>query len=91
MPFTSAEKKEVLEKYAIHEKDTGSPEVQIALMTEHIRNLTEHFKAHKHDNNSKRGLMRLVGRRKRMLRYLHRISVERYTNLIGTLGIRGSY
>jgi len=91
MPFTSAEKKEVLEKYAIHEKDTGSPEVQIALMTEHIRNLTEHFKVHKHDNNSKRGLMRLVGRRKRMLRYLHRISVERYGNLINTLGIRGSY
>ncbi len=91
MPITTDDKQELIKKYARTEGDTGSPEVQIAIMTNRINNLSRHFQDFKHDNNSKRGLMRLVGRRKRMLRYLHNIDIERYKNLIAELGIRGSF
>ena len=91
MSLVTENKKTLIEKYARHEGDTGSPEVQIALMTDRINNLSRHFKEYKHDNNSKRGLMKLVGHRKKMLRYLHRLDVERYKKLIAELGIRGSF
>jgi len=91
MSLVTENKKNLIEKFAQHEGDTGSPEVQIALMTDRINNLSRHFKEYKHDNNSKRGLMKLVGRRKKMLRYLHYIDVERYKKLIAELGIRGSF
>lgn len=91
MSYTIEDKKEIIRKYSLHEKDTGSPEVQIALLTSRIQNLTRHFKEFKHDNNSKRGLMRIVGRRKRLLRYLYNTDKERYKKLINELGIRGSF
>ena len=91
MSLVTENKKNLIEKFAQHEGDTGSPEVQIALMTDRINNLSRHFKEYKHDNNSKRGLMKLVGHRKKMLRYLHHIDVERYKKLIAELGIRGSF
>ena len=79
---------EIVKKYGFHEKDTGSPEVQIALLTERIKALTEHFKVHKHDNNNKRALQRLVGRRKRFLKYLKEKDFERYQNVVKKLGLR---
>ncbi len=88
MPLTRAEKKTVIQEYAKHEKDTGSTEVQIAIMSQKIAHLTEHFKVFKKDNNSKRGLMRLIGRRRRLLRYLQKVSPERYHNLAKKLGIK---
>ena len=72
-----AEKQAIMKEYAIHEGDTGSPEVQIAVLTEQINRLTEHFKEHKHDYHSQRGLMKMVGRRKNMLAYLKRTDLER--------------
>lgn len=83
-----AEKQAIMKKYAIHEGDTGSPEVQIAVLTEQINRLTEHFKEHKHDYHSQRGLMKMVGRRKNMLAYLKRTDFERYKALIEKLGLR---
>lgn len=83
-----AEKQAIMKKYAIHEGDTGSPEVQIAVLTEQINRLTEHFKEHKHDYHSQRGLMKMVGRRKNMLAYLKRTDLERYKALIEKLGLR---
>lgn len=77
-----------MKEYAIHEGDTGSPEVQIAVLTEQINRLTEHFKEHKHDYHSQRGLMKMVGRRKNMLAYLKRTDLERYKALIEKLGLR---
>jgi len=83
-----AEKQAIMKEYAIHEGDTGSPEVQIAVLTEQINRLTEHFKEHKHDYHSQRGLMKMVGRRKNMLAYLKRTDFERYKALIEKLGLR---
>lgn len=83
-----AEKQAIMKEYAIHEGDTGSPEVQIAVLTEQINRLTEHFKEHKHDYHSQRGLMKMVGRRKNMLAYLKRTDLERYKVLIEKLGLR---
>lgn len=83
-----AEKQAIMKEYAIHEGDTGSPEVQIAVLTEQINRLTEHFKEHKHDYHSQRGLMKMVGRRKNMLAYLKRTDLERYKALIEQLGLR---
>ena len=83
-----AEKQAIMKEYAIHEGDTGSPEVQIAVLTEQINRLTEHFKEHKHDYHSQRGLMKMVGRRKNMLAYLKRTDLERYRALIEKLGLR---
>ncbi len=81
-------KKEIVEDYRKHESDTGSPEVQIALLTERIKGLTEHFKTHKKDHHSRRGLLQLVGQRRRLLDYLKRSDFERYKSIIGALGIR---
>ena len=81
-------KKQIIEEYATHEGDTGSPEVQIALLSRRIKDLTEHFKMDKHDHHSRRGLMLLVGKRRRMLGYLAEIDIERYRSLIERLGLR---
>ena len=86
--LTKEEKTAIMKEYAIHEGDTGSPEVQIAVLTEQINRLTEHFKEHKHDYHSQRGLMKMVGRRKNMLAYLKRTDLERYKALIEKLGLR---
>lgn len=83
-----AEKQAIMKEYAIHEGDTGSPEVQIAVLTAQINRLTEHFKEHKHDYHSQRGLMKMVGRRKNMLAYLKNKDLERYKSLIARLGLR---
>jgi small subunit ribosomal protein S15 len=81
-------KTELIEKYRRHEGDTGSPEVQIAILTERIQYLTEHFKTHAKDHHSRRGLLQLVSQRRRLLDYLRGRSVERYRNVITSLGIR---
>lgn len=88
MPLTSAQKKKIIEEFRIHEKDTGSPEVQIAILTERIRLLSEHFKKFSKDYNSRRGLLVLVGARRRLLEYLKQKNVERYKRLIEKLGLR---
>jgi len=82
------QKKEILGKFGVHPTDTGSPEIQIALLSERIKYLTEHFKTHQKDHHSRRGLLKLVGQRKRMLGYLRKKDAERYRNLIQELGIR---
>jgi len=79
---------ELIQKYRTHEKDTGSPEVQVALLSERITHLTEHFKTHKKDHHSRRGLLMLVGQRRRLLDYLKSKDVNRYRKLIENLGIR---
>ena len=89
MVLTKEEKKAIIEKFRIKEDDTGSPEVQIALMTERINYLTEHLKIHKKDYHSRLGLMKLVGKRKRLLNYLKREDPSRYKKLIEKLKIRG--
>ena len=81
-------KQEVVAKYSLHEADTGSPEVQVALFTERIKHLTEHCKVHAKDHHTRRGLMTLVGRRRRMLDYLKKIDIVRYRSLIERLGLR---
>ncbi|GGA58671.1 30S ribosomal protein S15 [Pseudoclavibacter endophyticus] len=81
-------KKSIIEEYATHPGDTGSPEVQIALLSKRIRDLTEHLKSHKHDHHSRRGLLLLVGQRRRLLSYLSDIDIERYRSLIARLGLR---
>ena len=86
--ITAERKREILKQYGKGEKDTGSSEIQIALLTERIRELTEHFKTHKTDHHSRRGLLKLVGRRRKLLDYLKRKNVESYKKLIGELGIR---
>lgn len=88
MPLSVAEKAELISSYATHEGDTGSPEVQIAIMDKRIRELQEHLTVHKHDESSRRGLLRLVGKRRRMLAYLRKEHPERYRELIGRLGLR---
>ena len=88
MPLEADVKKHIMTEYATHEGDTGSPEVQIAMLTQRIKDLTEHSRAHKHDHHSRRGLLLLVGRRKRMLRYLEATDIERYRALIKRLGLR---
>lgn len=79
---------EIISEYGQHDSDTGSPEVQVALLTERIKHLTEHMKTHKHDFHSQRGLLMLVGKRRRLLNYLRRQDVERYRSLIAALGLR---
>jgi small subunit ribosomal protein S15 len=82
------EKSATISEYKLHDTDTGSPEVQVALLTERINNLTEHLKAHKGDHHTRRGLMRLIGRRRRLLTYVRDNDVERYRGLIARLGLR---
>jgi small subunit ribosomal protein S15 len=79
---------ELIKKHGRSEADTGSTEVQVALLTTRIKQLTEHFKVHKHDHASRRGLLKLVGQRRRLLNYLKKQDIERYRSLIGDLGIR---
>ena len=88
MALQTAEKKEIISKYKVGDLDTGSSEVQIALLTERIKQLTEHFKLHKKDNHSRRGLISLVNRRRKLLDYLKKKDFSRYTSLIAELGIR---
>ena len=88
MALTLTQKKTVIEEFKIHEKDTGSPEVQIALITERIKSLTEHFKKFSKDHNSRRGLLILVGNRRKLLNYLKEESVERYKKVKEKLGLR---
>lgn len=88
MALSTAEKKQILTEYGLHETDTGSPEAQIALLTKRITDLTEHLKTHRHDHHSRRGLLLLVGRRRRLLKYIQQIDVARYRSLIERLGLR---
>ncbi len=88
MPLATETKSSVIGKYRTHGKDTGSPEVQIALLSERIQQLTEHLKDHKNDHGSRRGLLMLVSRRRRLLTYLKSHDTERYKSLIQNLGIR---
>jgi small subunit ribosomal protein S15 len=88
MALSTEEKSEIVGQYKTHESDTGSPEVQIALLTTRITQLTEHFKLHHKDHHSRRGLLKMVGRRRRLLDYVKAIDVERYRTIITQLGIR---
>jgi small subunit ribosomal protein S15 len=86
--LTKEKKDSIVEGFRVHEKDTGSPEVQVALLTERIRELTDHLRTHKKDHHSRRGLLKLVGQRRRQLAYLNKTDVERYRAVIGRLGLR---
>ncbi|WP_455901702.1 30S ribosomal protein S15 [Rhodococcus gordoniae] len=88
MALTTDQKKQILGEYGLHETDTGSPEAQVAMLTKRIVDLTEHLKQHKHDHHSRRGLLLLVGRRRRLLKYVEKVDVERYRSLIQRLGLR---
>ncbi|MDM8515488.1 30S ribosomal protein S15 [Desulfobacterales bacterium HSG16] len=88
MVFTTEDKKGLIEKFKLHADDTGSPEVQIGLLTHRILYLTEHLKIHKKDHHSRRGLLIMVGRRRRLLNYVKSKNVQRYRNIIGNLGLR---
>ena len=86
--MTKERKQEIIAAYATHEGDTGSPEVQVALLTERINHLNEHLKDHKKDHHSRRGLLMMVGQRRGMLDYLMRLDIERYRTLVARLGLR---
>ncbi|MCI7260081.1 MAG: 30S ribosomal protein S15 [Selenomonas sp.] len=88
--LTQEAKQEIMQKYAVHEGDTGSPEVQIAVLTARIDYLTNHLKEHKKDHHSRRGLLKMVGHRRRLLSYLYKTDIERYRSIIGKLGIRAT-
>ena len=88
MALLKPQKDDIIADFRVHESDTGSPEVQIALLTERINGLTDHLRAHKHDHHSRRGLLKLVGRRRRLLAYLSEKDVERYRATIARLGLR---
>ena len=88
MIFTSEEKQRLIDQFKLHEDDTGSPEVQVGLLTHRISSLTEHLKVHKKDHHSRRGLLMLVGRRRRLLNYVKNKDVNRYRAIIETLGLR---
>jgi small subunit ribosomal protein S15 len=89
MPLSKDTKAGIIGENKKHESDTGSPEVQIALLTQRIRDLTEHLREHKHDHHCRRGLLKLVGQRRRLMNYLKKSDIERYRALIAKLGIRG--
>jgi len=86
--LTTQEKKTILAEYGVHDTDTGSAEAQVALLSKRIADLTEHLKQHKHDHHSRRGLLLLVGRRRRLLNYLQKVDIQRYRSLISRLGLR---
>ena len=88
MPLNAAVKQQIISEHATHEGDTGSPEVQVAMLTRRIADLTEHLKEHKHDHHSRRGLLLLVGQRRRLLQYLTKKDINRYRAIIERLGIR---
>ena len=85
--LTTQEKKKILKKFGVHEKDTGSPEVQIALLTDRIKGLTEHLNEHKKDFSSRRGLLQMINKRRRLLLYLRKKDEERYRKIIGKVGL----
>ena len=86
--MTQAEKQEIMKEYATHEGDTGSPEVQIAVLTKRINDLNEHLQIHKKDHHSRRGLLKMVGRRRNLLKYLQQVDIERYRSIVARLGLR---
>jgi len=88
MPLSAEVKQQIMTDYATHEGDTGSPEVQVAMLSRRISDLTEHLKVHKHDHHSRRGLLLLVGQRRRLLKYLQAKDIGRYRSLIERLGLR---
>ena len=88
MALEQAQKETIISDFRVHETDTGSPEVQIALLTERINGLTDHLREHRHDHHSRRGLLKLVGRRRRLLAYLSEKDVDRYRVTIARLGLR---
>lgn len=88
MALNKETKDAIIKEYATHEGDTGSPEVQVALLSARIKELTEHFRTHHHDHHSRRGLMLLIGKRRRLLDYLAQEDIERYRSLISRLGLR---
>jgi small subunit ribosomal protein S15 len=88
MALTQERKNEIINAYKIHETDTGSPEVQIAILTEQINNLNEHLRVHKKDHHSRRGLLKMVGKRRNLLTYLRNKDITRYRELINKLGLR---
>jgi small subunit ribosomal protein S15 len=88
MALEAAVKAQIIAEYATSDSDTGSPEVQVAMLTRRIKDLTEHLKEHKHDHHSRRGLLLLVGQRRRLLQYLQRTDITRYRTLIERLGLR---
>jgi len=88
MSFKQEKKSEIINKFRIHEKDTGSPEVQIAILSERISYLTEHLKVHKKDHHSRRGLLQMVGQRRHLLNYLMKKDLDRYRAIIASLGLR---
>ena len=88
MALSVEEKKKIIDEFKLHDKDTGSPEVQVALLTARINYLTEHFKIHKHDFHSRNGLLKLVGQRRKLLNYLRKKDVNRYKELIQRLNLR---
>ncbi len=88
MVMTPEKKKEIIDDFRVHPTDTGSPEVQIALLSERITYLTEHFKTHKKDHHSRRGLLKLVGQRRQLLNYLKKKNIDRYNTVIERLGLR---
>jgi small subunit ribosomal protein S15 len=88
MSLDTATKQQIIAEYGKNAEDTGSPEVQIAMLSRRITDLTEHLKAHKHDHHSRRGLLILVGQRRRLLQYLQKVDIERYRSIIERLGLR---
>jgi len=86
--LTTEQKQAIVKEYATHEGDTGSPEVQVALLSKRIADLTEHLKEHKHDHHSRRGLLLMVGQRRRLLDYLKKVDINRYRSLVERLGLR---
>jgi len=86
--LTADTKKEIIDRFKLHEKDTGSPEVQVAILSNRINYLTDHFKVHKKDHHSRRGLLKLVGQRRRLLNYLRKTDLSRYQTVIKELGLR---
>ena len=88
MAISKTEKQEIIKAYAVHEGDTGSPEVQVAVLTAEINRLNDHLKQHKHDHHSRRGLLRMVGKRRNLLTYLRNKDINRYATLIERLGLR---
>jgi small subunit ribosomal protein S15 len=88
VPLEAAVKSQIIAEYGLKEGDTGSPEVQVAMLTQRIKDLTEHLKEHQHDHHSRRGLLLLVGQRRRLLRYLSDVDINRYRSLIERLGLR---
>ena len=88
MSLSVEEKRAIIEKYRVHDSDTGSPEVQVAILTERINYLTEHLKTHKKDHHSRRGLLKMVGRRRALLDYLKDADIERYRAIVDRLGLR---